>query len=157
MATSRGPSVATANSALGVKVGSLTRQSPRSSSSVLFVVEPRQPGGQPLDRDLELGVEVHERPQVVGQPLEGDLLLTPAGGQLLDAPVREVHAREAIARYAAWLSQPRGIPRRCGRRTRLRPRVCPAGGQTRGRKQERGGLAGQRVKARSTSSACCSA
>jgi hypothetical protein len=78
--------------------------------SVLFVVEPGQPRGQPLDRGLELGVEVHKRAQLVGQPLEGDFLFPATGRQLLDAAIREVHAGEAIATYAAWLSQPRGIP-----------------------------------------------
>jgi len=85
--------------------------------SVLFVVEPGQPRGQPLDRGLELGVEVHKRAQLVGQPLEGDFLFPATGRQLLDAAIREVHAGEAIATYAAWLSQPRGIQLHRGHHT----------------------------------------
>src|SRR3954447_692812 len=50
-----------------------------------------QPGGQPLDRHLELRVLVDEGLQLVGQPGEGDLLLAPPVGQLLQAAVGEVH------------------------------------------------------------------
>src|SRR6476661_3891145 len=89
--TSRGPSVATWKSAEGVNSGSVLNR------SVLIVVEAGQPGGQPLDGRLEFGVQVDEGAQLVGQPLEGDLFLSPAGRKLLDAAVGEVHAGEVIA------------------------------------------------------------
>ena len=60
-------------------------------ASVLVVVEPGQPGGQALDGGLEIGIQVHEGPQLVGQPLEGDLFFPSASDQLLDAAIREVH------------------------------------------------------------------
>src|SRR5829696_6801748 len=56
-----------------------------------------QPGGQPLDGHLEVGELVDERLHLVGQPGEGDLLLAPPVGQLLQAPVGEVHRRWSAA------------------------------------------------------------
>src|SRR4051794_20967633 len=50
-----------------------------------------RPGGQPLDGPLEVRVEVDEGLQLVGQPGEGPLLLAPPVGQLLQAPIGEVH------------------------------------------------------------------
>src|SRR5215218_7756341 len=68
----------------------------RSGSVVLDVVGAAagQPGGQPLDGHLEVGVLVHEGLELVGQPGEGHLLLAPPVGQLLQAPVGEVHGSQ---------------------------------------------------------------
>ncbi len=44
-----------------------------------------------LDRGLEVGVEVDELAQALGQPDDLDLLLAPALDELLDASVGEVH------------------------------------------------------------------
>ena len=52
---------------------------------VLGVVEAGQPGGQPLDGHLEVGVGVDERLELLGEPGQGDLLVTPAPLELLDA------------------------------------------------------------------------
>src|SRR5829696_9140334 len=67
----------------------------RSGSVVLDVVGAAagQPGGQPLDGHLEVGVLVHEGLELVGQPGEGHLLLAPPRRQLLQPPVGEVHGR----------------------------------------------------------------
>ena len=43
-----------------------------AGSVLVGVVEAGQPGGQPLDGDLEVGVEVDELLQPRGQPGEGD-------------------------------------------------------------------------------------
>src|SRR3954447_20656684 len=56
-----------------------------------------QPGGQPLDRHLEVGELVDEGLELVGQPGEGHLLLAPPAGQLLQSPVGEVHGQSAKA------------------------------------------------------------
>src|SRR3712207_9467162 len=72
----------------------------RAPPSVLLVLRAAagQPGGQPLDGHLELGVLVDERLHLVGQPGEGHLLLAPPVGQLLQAPVREVHGWGGLVR-----------------------------------------------------------
>ena len=55
----------------------------RPSRVVVGVVEPGQPGGEALDRGLELRVHVGELLQPLGDPGQGDLLVTPP---LLRAP-----------------------------------------------------------------------
>src|SRR5690606_40247305 len=52
---------------------------------VVLVVQPGQPGGQALHRDLEVGVQVDEGPQLLREPLEGDFLLAAPLLQFLDA------------------------------------------------------------------------
>jgi hypothetical protein len=58
--------------------------------SVVLVVETGEPGGEAFDADLVLGVEVDERLELLGQPRQGDGVVTPACGQLLDPSVGEV-------------------------------------------------------------------
>ena len=48
-------------------------------ASVVLVVEAGQPGREPLDRDLEVGVQVDELDEPLGEPGEGDLLVAPRG------------------------------------------------------------------------------
>src|SRR5690606_34179474 len=60
--------------------------------SLLLVVQPGEPGRQPVDRGLELGVEVDELAEPVGEPDHADLLLTAPLDELFDPSVREVHA-----------------------------------------------------------------
>ena len=55
------------------------------------VVQSGQPSGQPLDGGLELGMQVDEGSQLLGEPAEAHLVFTPAGCELLDSPIREVH------------------------------------------------------------------
>ena len=66
-------------------------------SVVVGVVEAGQPGGQPLDGDLEVGVEVDELLEPVGEPGEADLLVAAAVQELLDAAVGEVHVSQPSA------------------------------------------------------------
>ena len=54
---------------------------------------PGEPGGQALDGGLELGIDVDEGLQAVTQPSQAHLLLAPAGHQLLDPTIGEVHAQ----------------------------------------------------------------
>src|SRR3712207_728003 len=83
-----------------------------STTSVVVVVRAAagQPGGQPLDRHLELRVRVDEGLQLVGQPGERDLLLAPPAGQLLDAAVSEVHDCRLTTWSARRLSPRRPAP-----------------------------------------------
>src|SRR5262249_12119349 len=73
------------------RVGVVRRCRSARSASVLGVVEPGQPGGEPLDRRLELGVGVGELLQPVAEPGQTDLLVTPAPLELLDPAIGEVH------------------------------------------------------------------
>jgi len=50
-----------------------------------------QPGGQPDDRDVELGTQAGEVLQPGGEPAYRHLVLTTPLAELLDAPVSEVH------------------------------------------------------------------
>src|SRR6188768_4028859 len=102
------------------------------ATSVLGVVEPGQPGGEALDRRLELRVHVGELLQALGDPRQGDFFVTPALLELLDTAVGEVHDRVSTARCprpagprrrrpgragpsappgAAWPRRPTGTPR----------------------------------------------
>src|SRR6516225_10374373 len=58
----------------------------------VFVVEPGEPGREPVHRRLELRRGIHELPQPLGKPAKADLLAAPPLGEFLDAPVGEVHA-----------------------------------------------------------------
>ena len=62
-----------------------------SGRSVLVVVQPGQPGGQLLDRALDVRMEVDERAELLGEPRQGDLVVTPACLELLDPSIGEVH------------------------------------------------------------------
>lgn len=62
-------------------------------SRSVVVVGAGQPGRQPVDRDLEIRVQVHEDPEAFGQPLEADLLLAAALDEFLDSAIGEVHVR----------------------------------------------------------------
>src|SRR5580693_6734146 len=57
----------------------------------IFVVEPGEPGREPVYRGLEVGVEVDEIAQALGQPGHGDPFLAAPLLEFLDAPVGEVH------------------------------------------------------------------
>src|SRR5690349_6104677 len=76
--------------------------------SVLFVVEPGQPGGQPLDGCLELGVEVDEVAEPLGEPGHGDLVLAAPLRELLDAAIGEVHLYcpegMAVSMISRWVA-----------------------------------------------------
>jgi hypothetical protein len=60
-------------------------------SVVVIVVEAGQPRREPLDRHLEVRVQVDKEPQLLGQPPQGDLLLAAPLREFLDAPIGEVH------------------------------------------------------------------
>ena len=61
------------------------------------VVVAGQPGGEALDRGLELGVEVDEGLQAVAEPAHADLLVAAAGHQLLDPAIGEVHSQSSAS------------------------------------------------------------
>ena len=61
------------------------------SRSVLGIVEAGEPGGEPLQRDFELGIEVDELAHALREPIQGDFLLAPAALEFLDSPVGEIH------------------------------------------------------------------
>ena len=56
---------------------------------VVGIVGAGQPGGEPLDGGLELGVGVGEGLELLGDPGQRDLLVAPALLELLDAAVGE--------------------------------------------------------------------
>src|SRR5205823_13906372 len=60
---------------------------------LVLVVEAGEPGGEALDRRLELRVQVDEVAQPLGQPLQAHRLLAAPLRQLLDTAVGEVHAQ----------------------------------------------------------------
>jgi uncharacterized membrane protein YczE len=55
------------------------------------VVVAGEPGGEAVDRDLEIGVGVDEDLEPVAEPLDADLLRPAPGDELLDPAVGEVH------------------------------------------------------------------
>ena len=61
------------------------------ATPLLVLVVAGQPAGQPVHGVLELGVQVDEGHELSGQPLEADLLVAAASGQLLDPTIRVVH------------------------------------------------------------------
>src|SRR3954454_4710547 len=68
------------------------RRSDRTQYSVVVgVVESSEPGGQALDRDLELGIEVDELPKSLGDPGQAQVLCAATRLQLFDSAVGEVH------------------------------------------------------------------
>jgi uncharacterized membrane protein YczE len=63
----------------------------RSDSEIVLVVGAGEPGGEPLNRYLELRMGVDEALQPLGEPRDADLLVAASLGQLLDPAVGEVH------------------------------------------------------------------
>src|SRR5215469_10374925 len=63
---------------------------PVTRSSRLVVLA-GQPGGQPVDRDVEVGMLVDEGLKLGSQPAQRHVLLPSSFVKLLDAPVSEVH------------------------------------------------------------------
>src|SRR4051812_24676959 len=91
---------------------------------VVLIFQTRQPRGEPLDRRLELGVEVKEVAEPLGQPLETHRLRSAPLREFLDASVRKVHVSAsaepprsgpAARRRASWSSRPPEPPRPAGR------------------------------------------
>jgi hypothetical protein len=60
---------------------------------VLVVIESGEPGRQALHRSLEFRMEINERAQLISEPGESDLIVTPPRLQFLDSPIGEVHGR----------------------------------------------------------------
>ena len=60
---------------------------------LVVVAEACEPGGEPFDRNLEIGVQVDELLHAISEPVEGDFFLASSVLQLLDAAVCEVHIR----------------------------------------------------------------
>lgn len=63
----------------------------RRASSILGVVQTCQPGGETFHRNLELGERVGELLQTIGNPRQGDFLVTPALFEFLDPAISEIH------------------------------------------------------------------
>lgn len=72
----------------------LHRSGRRRSRQVLLV--PRGPARWPADRDLELGMKVHERLKPGSQPCERHLILAPPLAEFLDAPASGVQGRLTV-------------------------------------------------------------
>ena len=79
---------------VGMSVSGCVVWSGVTRASVLVVIEAGQPGGEPLDRGLELRVEVDERAQPLGQPVQRDLLVAaPLASSSIPRSVKYTRAR----------------------------------------------------------------
>src|SRR5207302_8428571 len=100
---------------LGLSRGFVVAAGPVLVAVLVLRVEPGQPGRQPLDRDLELGIEVDELAQPLGEPGQRDLLLAAPVLELFDAAVGEVHRRCSIPCLMVVPTRARPGPDRTGR------------------------------------------
>src|SRR5674536_178490 len=95
----------TARAGRGKALWSTRRTAERSArddgSDLRVVLQPREPGGEAFDRDLELRVQVEEVAQSLGQPLQRDRLAATPLGELLQSPVGEVHRQRYRANAAS--------------------------------------------------------
>jgi hypothetical protein len=66
---------------------------------VFLVIKAGEPGCETLDGNLELGMEVDEGAQLIGQPRQSHLIIAPTGLELLDTSISEIHkpTRQATA------------------------------------------------------------
>src|SRR5436190_14023545 len=69
-----------------------TRRVTTTPAESVLVVEPRDPCRQPVDRGLELRIDVDERAKPLGEPAESDGLLASTRFELFQASIGEVHA-----------------------------------------------------------------
>jgi hypothetical protein len=63
----------------------------RRGALLALLVEAGEPSREPLHRSLELRMEVDEGAQLISQPGESDLIVSPTCLELLDTPIGEVH------------------------------------------------------------------
>src|SRR3954452_9961686 len=89
----------------------------RGASLLVILVAAGQPGGEPLDRRLELRMEVDEGAQLLAQPFQRHGLLAAPVDEFLDAPVGEVHAGIVLSRQTRG-----GAPLSRSAPVELRPR-----------------------------------
>src|SRR5712691_1870785 len=112
-----------------------------------LVVATGQPGRQPFDGGLVLGVGVHELGQLLPEPDESNLFIASPVGQLFNAPVGEVHSGSRVnqkgpvnpmarrpmpraprdRRRAPWPTRTPGRSSPAARRRRGRARAAGAG------------------------------
>src|SRR5215213_296644 len=107
-----------------------------SGRVALRVVQAGKPGGEPLDRNLELRVQINERTQLISEPRKGDFVVTLACLELFDPPVGEVQRQPKAASSssrccASWtLAEPTDGAEEAGRvmgvRDHSRPGSCSA-------------------------------
>src|SRR6476646_6959908 len=76
----------------------------------VLIVEAGQPGGQPLDSGLELGVFVDELLQAPREPLDAQLLVAAPLDEFLDAAVGEVHRVTRTRTRRCRAAAPRARP-----------------------------------------------
>ena len=60
---------------------------------LVVVAEAREPGGEPFDRNLEIGVQVDEFLHAISEPVEGHFFVASSALQFFDTAVREIHVR----------------------------------------------------------------
>ncbi len=89
--------------------------------ALVVVLVAGQPGSQPLDRRLELGIEVDEGLQATGQPFQADVLLAAPSDEFLDPAIGEVHRASPATRRQTRRSRV-AVPRA---RLASRPRATP--------------------------------
>jgi len=68
---------------------------------VFLVIQTGEPGCQTLDGNLELGIEVDERTQLIREPAKRHFFFTPPCLELLDTPISEIHELTRQAKAAS--------------------------------------------------------
>jgi hypothetical protein len=68
---------------------------------VFLVIQTGEPGCQTLDGNLELGIEVDERTQLIREPGKRHFFFTPPCLELLDTPISEIHELTRQAKAAS--------------------------------------------------------
>ena len=68
---------------------------------VFLVIKAGEPGCQTLDGNLELGIEVDERTQLIREPGKRDFVFTAPCLKLLDTSISEIHELTRQAKAAS--------------------------------------------------------
>jgi hypothetical protein len=68
---------------------------------VFLVIQPGEPGCQTLDGNLELGIEIDERAQLIREPGKRHFVLTSPCLELFDTSISEIHEFTRQAKAAS--------------------------------------------------------
>jgi hypothetical protein len=68
---------------------------------VVLIIEPGEPGRQPLHRRLEFRMKVNERLELSSEPPESDFVIPSPRLELLNTPISEIHEPVSYASAAS--------------------------------------------------------
>jgi len=68
-----------------------SKQAQQRRPLLVFAVEAGEPSREALHGSLKLRMEVDEGAQLISEPRESDLIISPACLELLDTPISEIH------------------------------------------------------------------